>query len=283
MNKAFGLKLTPRRVFVKIQYPLDEYFKLVLADTPKRVQANYMFVSSLLSMYEFIKVHPSIREQFCLKQLLTTFKRITRFIYSKSFISPESFQIARNITENLKAQYPLELQKLNFSDKKVKKVDNYLKALKVVYGHDVSPEDQNSFEEFYADLDVSGSSFYEVQKRVNDFLKKEKNRTLLSDEDAKNLEYLGFNCFFNKIFKRIVYSATSMEEPYLSPNYPASINYGRFGFIAGHEMGHGLLQFGPLRGTPRTMNNIKCVIRQYGNVRAYENMAVSQAQSKYFI
>lgn len=291
MGSSLGLKLTPEEVFVEIDYPFDKYFEFVLHNTPKRVLANYLFYRSLLSVHEYIGIGPLgefphsppyTRHQLCLKLLLTTFKRATRFMYSKAFVPFKSVEIARSIFKNLKVQYLKELKNLNYANEVVENSTQYLDSLKVIYGRDDFSEDEDSFEEFYADLNVTGSSLLEVQVQVNNFLKKEKMKPGLSGFEAKKLQDLKFTCSISRVIPRIVCSPTAIEKPYLSSNYPASINYGRFGFIAGHELGHGLLQHGILLDSPRTMDNIRCVIQQYSNVRAYGRKAVNELLSIVF-
>ncbi|KAK8434753.1 endothelin-converting enzyme [Phyllosticta citricarpa] len=181
-----------------------------------------------------------------------------RIIYEERF--PNYDWMAKEVQERSKKKVSLIGKKIGYPDKS----PNVL--------------DPRSVQEFYANLTVSSTKYFENTLNINYFSSNRSWDDLLrpTDKDRWSASANTINAFYFPNYNQIVFPAGIMQTPFFNRQLPEYVSYGGFGMIAGHEITHGFDDQGSKfdeRGNFATwwdkqtrdnfMERTKCFVQQY--------------------
>ncbi|KAK8166406.1 endothelin-converting enzyme [Phyllosticta citrichinensis] len=108
---------------------------------------------------------------------------------------------------------------------------------------DKSPNvlDPGSVQEYYANLTVSSTKYFENKLNITYFSANKSWDDLLrpTDKDRWSASANTINAFYFPNYNQIVFPAGTMQTPFFNRQLPEYVSYGGFGMLAGHEVTHG--------------------------------------------
>lgn len=144
-------------------------------------------------------------------------------------------------------------------------------------------EDDKKVNDYYKELELNTDMTYaEFTTAINRFLTRKALEPLGSTETAIRDDYLMSMAIVNAWYQPEVNSITFplgiLQKPFFDLNYPAAVNFGAIGVVAGHELSHGFddegVQYdgiGVLRNwmddsSKKGFNDMaQCVVNEYGD------------------
>ncbi|XP_034484721.1 neprilysin-1 isoform X2 [Drosophila innubila] len=218
------------------QLPVFEYgqsyfwqLKKILANTPKRVLANYM-LSSLLQDFEMVPCGQRTSELF------TDF--VDHMVYrSLEQQNPHIPGSLRQLWQELKASFTEMLQKTTWLDEKT--LNEALAKLKSMSFRILGAESQN-FENYYSTLIISTEDYFGNVQRALELRGRHLREDLQRAPNPNHYNDIEVSPFYAMQLNRVVIPASYMQHRYLFDDaYPMAIKYGTVGFVLAHEMAHG--------------------------------------------
>lgn len=261
----------------------DPEVKSIWDSTPKRVKANHLFYNSLAAVLEYVDSdfdNPLVKRKyiskksFCTSLMSDIFDRAERAIWVKNFGEPRGTGTARNIGEKVKAQYLKILTESGYSEDVMKNATEMHEKLKVIYGNEFEVND-DYLEDYYEKLAPHDASFFQIA------LATEK---LKQTQHHRNFRYSELRVFGEtNIYSRppyVQFSVPVMETPFVSPDFPPALNYGRFGFLFAHEWAHALQGLALYRNN-KSEQNLECLEDQYSSFKIFgDNITVMEDSLK---
>uniref|UniRef100_A0A915AZ76 Uncharacterized protein n=1 Tax=Parascaris univalens TaxID=6257 RepID=A0A915AZ76_PARUN len=135
---------------------------------------------------------------------------------------------------------------------------------------------------YYASLDIAyGDSYTTMTEKIYIFDMRTSYRTLTFNwtrRDNFNGPPAAVNAWYQPEVNSITFPAAILQQPFYDPKWPASVNYGAIGVVAGHELTHGFddegVQWDGTGVLYQWMDNssytafrdmAECVIKEYGS------------------
>uniref|UniRef100_A0A1I7SFE4 Peptidase_M13_N domain-containing protein n=1 Tax=Bursaphelenchus xylophilus TaxID=6326 RepID=A0A1I7SFE4_BURXY len=102
--------------------------------------------------------------------------------------------------------------------------------------------DESKLEAYYKDLDISSiTDFREMNIKLFVF----NQRKIIDDLKKTSFDRLDFgsvfdlNAWYQQAANSITFPLSILQAPFFDPEWPAAVNYGSIGMVAGHELTHG--------------------------------------------
>ncbi|KAL7013333.1 hypothetical protein ACKWTF_015337 [Chironomus riparius] len=273
---------------------------LILAKTPKRTIANYIFwtIVSSSSTYlsqdarnlelDFInaatgKLEEEPRWKECMGLVSGYFSTATGALYVRKYFNHASKEIVQEMMGIIKEKYEVMLRSVPWMDDKTKfsavlKVKNML--TNIAYPNELM--DDAKLSELYGSIQIDEDKFYESIFKHQVFVAErefKKLREPYSKSDWRNWFGAAVIDAFYDLTKNVInFPAGIFQGRFFSPTRPGYMNYGAIGAVMGHEMTHAFDDQGKLFDLDGTLVNWwknettaaylekqKCMREQYGN------------------
>ncbi|CEF59626.1 Phosphate-regulating neutral endopeptidase [Strongyloides ratti] len=148
--------------------------------------------------------------------------------------------------------------------------------------------DDNQLTDYYSKLIINdGDTFVDIEQKIAVFNSYTQFQYLLLSQ-TNRLDFSGppgtVNAWYQPEVNSITFPGAILQRPFYDVNYPASINYGAMGVIAGHELTHGFddegVQWNDVGRLSTWMdsqskvnftNMANCVVKEYSNFCPYKD------------
>ncbi|KHN81628.1 Neprilysin-2 [Toxocara canis] len=152
---------------------------------------------------------------------------------------------ANAIMYNILKSFQGMLDRLDWMDETTKKTA-YTKITDTAVNV-VAPDfifDDNKLNEYYKQISFNtGDGYIEMKKTLDLFTFIDTYRVLMNnypvDRHQFHLPPAVINAWYQPEANSITFPAAILRQPFYDENWPASLNYGAFGLVAGHELTHG--------------------------------------------
>ncbi|CAD5213279.1 unnamed protein product [Bursaphelenchus xylophilus] len=238
-------------------------------------------------------------EEVCVKQVLKWMPEATSRIFidavytdqkGKENMKKEVTQLVSNVLAGFQAQ----LDQLNWMSTETKQsAYNKIKYLTRNIAYPEWIDDDPKLNEYYESLRFEindGTKYHDLDVAFRKFLQTKQWSDLLrktADRQHFGRSAVIVNAWYQPELNSITMPFGILQRPFYDPKYPASLNYGGIGVVAGHELTHGFDDHGvQWDGTGRLSTWMdpesrskfdkmaQCVIDEYDGFRPLENLHV---------
>lgn len=145
------------------------------------------------------------------------------------------------MVDRIKKQIALGIMKTHWTTDSMKThMIEKLDAMKEQVGYPEWYSDEENVDTIYEDLEIGDDFFLNIMNygRFSVMIRAIQFFEPISDDAW--LEYpTTRNAFYSELDNVIIIPAAELQAPYFSPGLPDAVNYGRIGFLIGHELSHG--------------------------------------------
>ncbi|KAK4690752.1 hypothetical protein P7C71_g6112, partial [Lecanoromycetidae sp. Uapishka_2] len=169
---------------------------------------------------------------------------LSKFFVEKAF-SKEAKEFGDRIVYDIKDQFIKKLLGAEWMSEDVRQL-GLLKVHNIVQkiGYPTkSPDirDSSALDEYYEDVDISSTAFFENALSIAQFDVKREWSVLgkPTNRDEWGMTADTVNAYYNPAGNEIVFPAGIMQSPvFYDPSVPQYLSYGAFGSVSGHELSH---------------------------------------------
>lgn len=227
----------------------------LLAVTPKRTLANYVFWQMVIDMTPravFESKQKKKKEQSleqsgeCLTLLTTTMPLATGSLYVRRHFDSAKKDTVQEIFVDLLSTFKRIVKKVEWMDHETKMAAiNKLNHMKLLIAYPDELLDNEKLDNYYKELTIDTRKPSNTVRNFIRFIDAKKFQSLNEPEDK--FDWTGIyghaavvNAFYNPLDNSVMFPAGILQKPFFDIDYPNYINYGGLGFFAGHEISHGL-------------------------------------------
>ncbi|XP_026818640.1 neprilysin-2-like [Rhopalosiphum maidis] len=277
----------------------------LLSNTPKRVQANYVFWRTTMASVDLLtkklrlrqgKYYASLygnsgsvpRWNECLKNVKQMFQLAIDSMYVRRVFDKNALNNVQEIVNRMKEELYKLLSSNDWMDDQTKK--NAINKAKLMTYHIAYADellDNNKLNAYYKNLEINDKDYFEsslnVTKFFTDRMIMELRQPLNNSDWTKYSQSTIINAFYNPSENSIVIPAAILQGEFLSSDRPRYLNYGAIGFVIGHEITHGFDNVGRMfdghgnivdwwakETKEQFLKKAMCIIKQYGNYTDHE-------------
>ncbi|KAK2582810.1 hypothetical protein KPH14_008899 [Odynerus spinipes] len=233
----------------------------ILDKTSQRTLVNYIhwvFISNYISyttkelretkhqMYSdvFNMTYQTPRWKECIKQI--GMKNAISYAFVKKYFSERTKHEAEEMVDRIKDEIALRINRTHWTtaDMKTHMIEK-LNAVKEQVGYPDWYMNDTILMIAYEDLEI-GDDFFQNILNYGKYTVMIRALQYFEPIDKNTwLEYpITVNAFYSGLDNIIVVPAAELQKPFFTPGLPDAINYGRIGFIIGHELSHGFDHIG---------------------------------------
>ncbi|XP_037942107.1 neprilysin-2-like isoform X3 [Teleopsis dalmanni] len=272
----------------------------LLAKTPKRVIANYMFwrihaFSIAFLSEEFRKrqlqyatalsgrQEQEARWKECVDISSGSLAISVGSLYVRKHFKQDSKAIALEMVDNIRGIFNNLLEQVDWMDNMTKKeAKKKLHSMATHIGYPDEMLDEEKLSKYYEKLDIDPNKYFESFLKMNVFgtdYSFNKLRLPVNKTDwVRHARPAIVNAFYSSIENSIQFPAGILQGHFFNAHRPKYMNYGAIGYVIGHEITHGFDDQGrqfDVDGNlvdwwqPDTqkayLDKARCIIEQYGN------------------
>ncbi|KAK0640572.1 hypothetical protein B0T16DRAFT_514442 [Cercophora newfieldiana] len=273
---------------------VESYFawRLILASR------NYVLADEVFQPYLTLRnrlqgvndLAPQPRWKTCLASARNSLGWILSRFFVETTFSAHDRDLSNQIISDIREVYAQKIKTLPWLDdptraKALEKIDMIVQ--KIGYPTDFpNITDPETLKRLYSNTSVTNSHFANQLSATNVSITNN-FKQLLGPTDRKDWQdsfAVIINAFYSSDLNQIVFPAGILQPPIFGGDFPAAINYGAFGAIAGHEVSHGFDKNGRnFDGTGRMVNwwsdsvlaeykkREQCFVDQFNNMTVFAN------------
>jgi len=300
ISESLGVTVDENEV---VNVPVPKYitdFQSYISTIPTRAQANYIVWRIVQSAMPYLndealniqltydKVFWGItqkapRWEICVESTARSLDIAVGSMYIRKYFNLDAKDVADKMVENIRAEFILMLDELDWMDKKTKA--RARKKADQITPFVAFPQeflDDKLINEFYEGIDLTKESYLKnilrlkkffLENDVKDFRKPINNKSWKRHENATKV-----GAWYNEGQNSINIPAGILDGVAFNADRPLYMNYGAIGHIVGHEITHGfdnqgsqfdgdgnLVDWWEPETLRRYQEKSQCMIDQYGN------------------
>ena len=204
-------------------------------------------------------------------------------MYARRYFPSENKDIADEMVRNIKTEFKLMLDELDWMDSKTKiKAHIKVNSMTSFIGYEKEILNNDLLNDFYSDLELDSEHFLENMLNLAKSIKKYYTREFRKTIDKLSWKYNSgaavVNAFYSPSKNSISFPAGILDGVAFGADRPAYLNFGAIGMVVGHEITHGFDDMGSQRDgegnlvdwweketKEKYIEKAKCIIDQYGN------------------
>ncbi|XP_045470626.1 neprilysin-2-like [Harmonia axyridis] len=273
-----------------------EKLEKLLAVTPKRAIANYMFISisehrlfndeMRKKSLDFEKIAYGVTEDIPLwkKCIYSNSLHLAQSsMYVRQYMKSRSKNSIKELMVDIKTTFMENLKKYTWMDHKTRKrAIQKAEALRSYVGYPDELLDDDEIEKYYEGLVIDENSLLKTSlaKTIwgrNSYLKKYHEPYDKNDWKDKAFPTV-VNAFYEQTDNSIMIPTGILHQPFFDNDRPKYLNYGAIGFVVGHEIIHGfddqgrqydksgnLVDWWEPASNKSFQERADCLIQQYAN------------------
>ncbi|CAL1682614.1 unnamed protein product [Lasius platythorax] len=286
-------------VIVNVPSYLKDFERLI-SETPKRVQANYVFWRAAAASVSYLtddirkrqlkytlelngKTEREPRWKECVEIVSGSMAISVGSMYVRKYFKEDAKKTALEMVEDIREEFTKILKKVEWMDEKTRA--NALEKAADMTSHIAYPDellDNRKLDEFYEGLELNSSDYLGSILNLTIFgtnfsfgrLRKPVNKTEWITHGRPAI----VNAFYSSIENSIQFPAGILQGTFFSNDRPRYMNYGAIGFVIGHEITHGfddqgrqfnkegnLVDWWEPETKEHYLRRAECIIYQYGN------------------
>lgn len=277
----------------------------LLAETPKRVQANYVMWRVAAASVSYLTDNLRRRQLAYVTALSGKTERESRWkecadttsvsmsiavgaLYIRKYFNEKSKANALEMVNDIRSQFRKTLEKVDWMDLQTRnaaleKADSM--AAHIAYPPEML--DDNKLTKFYEGLEMSSDKLMESVLNLTlfgtEYLFKKLREPVNKTDWVTHGRPAIVNAFYSSIENSIQFPAGILQGAFFSAKRPAYMNYGAIGFVIGHEITHGfddqgrqfdkngnLVDWWHEETKQKYLEKAKCIIDQYSNYSVSE-------------
>ncbi|KAG8287669.1 neprilysin-2-like [Homalodisca vitripennis] len=259
----------------------------MLSNTPKRTLANYMIWMNLDIMYSFSANKRRRDTCFTLIENKLLFALQAMYVHTYYYDHIGDAKLVKQMFETIKRQAMSTISKADWMDSRVRQdSEAKVKAIDLYLGFTEELSDIKLLEKRFENLEVT-NNFLDSILNVIKFRMDVMSRSVGKTADKKFWKIAGLqtealysakSTFYNFEDNSLWVAPGVLQLPVFDEYWPESVNYGRVGYLIGHEFTHAFdasgrevdkdgktgLWWDPLTST-RYSEKTQCFIKQYSN------------------
>ncbi|KAK0084933.1 hypothetical protein PV326_006090 [Microctonus aethiopoides] len=287
----------------------------LINSTSKRILINYAFARIVVDLLELtdpsidifseskqIKINDKNIWRHCVMETVYNLPEIVTALYVRNYIKEDVKIEATNIVSNIKTEIIKMINETKWLDEesKIKASQKILSANSNIGYPDLYRNDKN-ITEFFRDLQLGESTYLHNLWKISRL-----NVTFIFRNIRDDNEYFknwisllypmfSLNALYDESDHVFTISPDYLQRPSIDTRQPAYINYGRIGFVIGHELIHVIDRYSQFIDEDSTKNDsliksskeeflkrVDCLINQHnnytvegfnGNLSQHENIA----------
>ncbi|XP_044750309.1 uncharacterized protein LOC123310736 [Coccinella septempunctata] len=316
-NQLLGLTRVEKNTTMNVLHPkhLKKLNALILHNE-KRTIANYIMWMVVFfeiqysnqqlrdRLNEFSKIAEGNTQNIpvwknCVDDVTYGLPLVAGSLYVRRFFKKEAKENMLELVDLILQQFKRELLGLQWMEEDSKK-RALLKAdsITAFIGYPDELLDNNKMVEHFADLGIPPENYLLLDLRLRNFTIKAHYRFLLEGVDKKDWRKqhspIDVNAFYESSSNSIHFPAGILQDNFFDHEGPNYVNFGRIGFLIGHEITHGFDDEGRLfdengnmvdwwseKTKNAFMENAMCIVEQYSNNTVPEvNIKINGANSQ---
>ncbi|BFZ10851.1 hypothetical protein BsWGS_13890 [Bradybaena similaris] len=256
-DPASGVYISIEEQIVNLEIDFLEKLGTLLANTPKRVLANYLmshllrFTSSLGAKFvalsdRFIKetqaTDPKPRYALCVTEATSVYPESVSRMYVDNYFSKDAKTYIDVLIKDLRTSFSELLDENKWMSEETKKEAHAkLKEMRSKVGYPEYILDDERLNKLYTTIPAKEDEYFETAIAFRRYKVVTQSRSLREpiDRDKWPVHAAVVNAHYNPLTNDIIFPAAFLQAPVYSPEYSSSMNYGAIGMIIGHEITHG--------------------------------------------
>ncbi|XP_011257048.1 neprilysin-2 isoform X1 [Camponotus floridanus] len=275
-------------------------FEQLISQTPKRIQANYMFWRAAAASVSYLtddirkrqlkytlelngKTEREPRWKECVEIVSGSMAISVGSMYVRKYFKEDAKKTALEMVGDIREEFTKILKKVDWMDEKTRA--NALEKAADMTSHIAYPDellDNKKLDEFYDGLELNSADYLGSILNLTIFgtnfsfgrLRKPVNKTEWITHGRPAI----VNAFYSSIENSIQFPAGILQGTFFSNDRPRYMNYGAIGFVIGHEITHGfddqgrqfnkegnLVDWWEPETKEHYLKRAECIIYQYGN------------------
>ncbi|KAK4879425.1 hypothetical protein RN001_007571 [Aquatica leii] len=287
---------------------------ILLQHTPKRVQANYIFIEYADNLIPYLTETLKIRRALFYKLIDVDYipKPVSAecrmisylsvglqvdYLYVTRYFNKTVKEQAEQLVMDIRTEFVEILKKVDWLDNETRAhaIEKVL-AIKQYIAYPTELLDPENVDAYYDKLVLNSTNYLMAILSVNKFLQHLDYSRLRQPRNKTNwllhTTPLTVNAFYSTSENSINFPAGILQGVFYSKDRPNYMNYGVMGFIIGHEITHGFDNRGRLIDKDGNVNNwwsektkklfaikAQCFIDQYNNYTAL-NISINGASTQ---
>ncbi|XP_065163092.1 neprilysin-2-like isoform X3 [Atheta coriaria] len=285
------------------QYLKD--FENLIAQTPKRVQANYLLWRAAASSVTYLteelrnrqlqystivtgKTERASRWKECIDISAGSLPIAAGALYVRKYFNEDARQSAKEMVADIRAEFKEIVKKVDWMDEKTRQ--SALEKADSMSTHIAYPDellDNSKLEEFYQNLELEDGNYMRSILNLTLFGTEFSFRRLRQAVNKTDWITHGrpaiVNAFYSSIENSIQFPAGILQGVFFNNDRPKYMNYGAIGFVIGHEITHGfddqgrqfdkdgnLVDWWAPETQQAFVKKAQCIIDQYGGYNVTE-------------
>ncbi|KAK0157464.1 hypothetical protein PV328_011207 [Microctonus aethiopoides] len=304
INSVFSMISDPKKINknekVIVNYPtFITNFEKFISSTPKRVLINYAFGRVIIDLLERTNPGSSIffeNEQLgmndkndwrdCVKQTVDNLPEIVTALYVRNFIKDDEKLEAMNITSNIKKELIKTINEAKWLDVETRKnASHKILSTNTKIGYPDLYRNDNEITEIFRDLQIGESTYLHNVWKIHRFNTaftlrgmRDKEQYFQTWMPALSESWRTINAVYYEPDNVFTVSPNYLQRPAIDKRQPSYMNYGRIGYIIGHELTHIIDTFRNFVNKDRITTDlliktsaenfnkrVDCIIDQYNN------------------
>ncbi|KAK0157463.1 hypothetical protein PV328_011206 [Microctonus aethiopoides] len=263
INSVFSMVSDTKKInkneTVIVNYPtFITNFEKFISSTPKRVLINYAFGRAIIDLLELTNLGSNtILEnedlemkdendwRNCVRQTADSLPEIVTALYVRNFIRDDEKLEAMNIASNIKNELIKAINEAKWLDVETRNnASHKVMSAKTNIGYPDFYRNDNEITEIFRDLQIGESTYLHNVWKIHRF-----NAALTLRGTGNKDEHFATwipvlasttssTAFYYALENVIVVSPNRLQRPTIDKTQPSYMNYGRIGFVIGHELGH---------------------------------------------
>ncbi|XP_027847675.2 neprilysin-2-like isoform X2 [Aphis gossypii] len=279
--------------------------EVLLCNTPKRVQANYViwrFTSDSINFLteelrkrqlEFFteltgRTEREPRWKECVSISSEKFSLVVGSLYVKRFFDENAKKNAIEMVNGIKEEMYKILSSNDWMDDETRR--NAIDKANSMTSHIAYPDellDDCKLNSFYENLEINEKDYYtsvlNLSKFFTDYSYSKLRQPVNKSDWISHSKTAIINAFYSYDENSIQLPAGILQGAFFSSDRPRYMNYGAIGFVIGHEITHGfddqgrkydkhgnLLDWWAEETKKHFLEKVMCIIKQYGNYTSQE-------------
>lgn len=270
-----------------------------LAHTPKRIVANYIIWKIVYDMIDYVQDPAMLKQKEIYRQSILTYRFIRRerrwvrcLRETSSFMLPAltalyaklNFPLSEqakvvDIFETLRsAARKLVLNVTWLRNDTVRLLEENLAHIGSIIGYPITLMNDGILEDYYKTVTINKNEYFQNVLQLRKFHHKrstEETQMTVSRDDWMHMDSILYtNAYYYRFINAVVLPVSQLRGIYYASERLAALNYGSLASILGHELFHGLNDFGFVKyehrmnwwqpeDTKAFRNRTKCMEMQY--------------------